>query len=181
MSQNWLVRHSPERGRRVTRSTIVYHGSCCTCCCCLHTAGALVGAFVGGGLRRQPDDPGFDPDHRIPGLHWLFDRLPRTQWVFWSNLLLILVMSVPVTAFFVGLQRPQEIPLTAAAAFVLAGPVYLLAAWLISLVRLVRWSRQPATHAEYWALHKTLAWALAGTVGGLLGIWLIWASMHGLS
>lgn len=181
MSQNWLVRHSPERGRRVTRSTIVYHGSCCTCCCCLHTAGALVGAFVGGGLRRPPDDPGFDPDHRIPGLHWLFDRLPRTQWVFWTSLVFILVASVPVTALFHGLQRPQEIPLTAAAAFVLAGPVYLLAAWLISLVRLVRWSRQPATRAEYWALHKALAWSLAGTIMGLVGIWLIWASRHGLS
>jgi len=181
MSQELLVRHSPERGRRATPSTIVYNGSCCTCCCCLHTAGALVGAFVGGGLRRRPDDSGFDPDHRIPGIHWLFDRLPRTQWVFWSTLVFLLVMSVPVTALFVGFRRPNEIPLTAVGAFVLLGPAYLLAAWLFSLVRLARWSRPPGTQPEFWALHKTLAGALVGAVVGLLGMLLILGIIRGLT
>jgi hypothetical protein len=181
MSNDLLVRHSPERGRGSTRATSVYHGCCCTCCCCLHTAGALVGAFVGGGLHRGADDPGFDPDHRLPGVHWLFDRLPRTQWIFWSSLVFVMLASVLVIGLLHGPQSPHEIPLAAGGAFVLLGPVYLPAAWLVSLVRLARWSRQPATRDEYRALHKTLAWALAGTVVGLLGIGLIWGIMQGLT
>lgn len=181
MSNDWLVRHSPERGRGTARSTVVYHGCCCTCCCCLHTAGALVGALAGGGLKRRPEDPGFDPQHRIPGVHWLFDRLPRTQWILWSNLLLILVISVIVVVPFQGLQRPQEIPLVAAASFVLLGPVYLLVAWLLSLARLAWWSRPPGTPSEYWALNKSFLWSLAGTVVGLLGMGLIWGIMQGLT
>ncbi|MFN8856372.1 MAG: hypothetical protein ACK50P_12455, partial [Planctomycetaceae bacterium] len=62
----------------------------------LHTVGAMLGALVGGGWRRSADDPGFDPQRTIPGVHWLFDRLPRTQWIFWTSLVGVIAATLPL-------------------------------------------------------------------------------------
>ena len=165
MPEDFFVHHPPERGRPTRRSVVVY--MCCTSCCCLHTAGALLGALLGGGLIRAPDDPGFDPERRIPVVHWLFDRLPRTQWLFWSSLVGVFVASLPVCVLLARGIGVGELPFVPLIAFVLFGPAYFLGAWLVSLVRLSRWSPQPATRNEFWALHKSLCWALIGSALGL--------------
>ena len=165
MPDDLIVHHPPERGTPTHRSVVVY--MCCTSCCCLHTAGALLGALLGGGLIRAPDDPGFDPERRIPVVHWLFDRLPRTQWLFWSSLVGVFVASLPVCVLLARGIGVGELPFVPLIAFVLFGPAYFLVAWLVSLVRLSRWSPQPATRNEFWALHKSLCWALIGSALGL--------------
>lgn len=168
-----MVRHLPERGRSSHRAVVVY--ACCTCCCCLHSVGALVGAFVGGGLKRPVADPGFDPERRIPMVHWLFDRLPRTQWIFWSSLVGVLMTTLPGVALVVGSQSSGggwnslgEGLLVSAFAHVLLGPVFLLLAWVVSLVRLAWRSERAAAPEEFWTLHKTMLWSLVGAMAGVV-------------
>ncbi|MFN7803729.1 MAG: hypothetical protein ACK5TO_06935, partial [Planctomycetaceae bacterium] len=165
MPDDLIVHHPPERGAPTRRSVVVY--MCCTSCCCLHTAGALLGALLGGGLTRRPDDPGFDPQRVIPGVHWLFDRLPRTQWIFWSSLLAVVGLSVPVSVWNLW-QRPiDDILLSTAILILLFGPGYILAAWLLGLIRLAMRPAGSVRSHEYWALHRSLGWALFGAVMGL--------------
>ena len=167
MPEDWIVRHPPERGRSTQRSVVVY--MCCTSCCCLHTAGALLGALLGGGLSRREEDPGFDPQHAIPGVHWLFDRLPRTQWIFWSSLMGVVGLSLPVVALMnmrsglIGI----EIVVIVLLVFAIFGPGYILVAWLLGVIRLaIRPAGTVASH-EYRALHRALGWSLFGALMGL--------------
>ena len=166
MPDDLVVRHPPERGRSSQRSVVVY--ACCTCCCCLHTVGALVGAFLGGGLKRAGNDPGFDPEHRIPGVHWLFDRLPRTQWVYWTSLFWVIVASFPIIALLVGSRNLGEFPIIAAGSFLMLGPAYLFGAWLLGVIRLGMRPDGTVRQHEFWALHKALLWAFLGMLLGLL-------------
>lgn len=160
-----LVHHPPERGRPTRRSVVV--SMCCTSCCFLHTAGALLGALLGGGLRRREDDPGFDPQRVIPGVHWLFDRLPRTQWIFWSSLLGVVGLSLPVWVSIFRNRPVLDTLVSIAVLIVGLGPGYLLAAWFVSLIRLAICPAGSVGSHEYWALHRTLGWALYGAVMGL--------------
>lgn len=172
MPDDLIVHHPPERGRPTRRSVVVY--MCCTSCCCLHTAGALVGALLGGGLSRRPDDPGFDPQRVIPGVHWLFDRLPRTQWIFWSSLAWVVGLSLPVLAWNLRDRELLDMLVTTAVVVLVLGPGYILAAWLVGWIRLaIRPAGSVASH-EYWALHRALGWALLGTVIGaiVMAVWL---------
>lgn len=168
-----VVRHLPERGRSSHRAVVVY--ACCTCCCCLHSVGALVGAFVGGGLKRPVADPGFDPNRRIPMVHWLFDRLPRTQWIFWSSVVGVVTVTVPVLALVLGsgglgggLSGVGDGFLVSAIVHALLGPVVPLLAWVVSLVRLAWRSERAAAPEEFWTLHKAMLWSLVGALAGVV-------------
>ncbi|MFN9372999.1 MAG: hypothetical protein ACK6D3_14055 [Planctomycetaceae bacterium] len=165
MPDDLIVHHPPERGAPTRRSVVVY--MCCTSCCCLHTAGALLGALLGGGLARRPDDPGFDPQRVIPGVHWLFDRLPRTQWTFWSSLLAVVGLSVPVWVWNLQTRPLEEIVVWTFVIVLVFGPGYVLAAWIVSLIRLAIGPAGSVGSHEYWALHRTLGWALFGAVMGM--------------
>jgi hypothetical protein len=165
MPDDLIVHHPPERGTPTRRSVVVY--MCCTSCCCLHTAGALLGALLGGGLTRRPDDPGFDPQRIIPGVHWLFDRLPRTQWIFWSSLVWVVGLSLPVWGWSFRNRPVHALLWETAILVVVFGPCYLLAAWLLGLIRLAIRPAGTVAPYEYWALHRALGWALFGAVMGV--------------
>ena len=98
----------------------------------------------------------------------MFDRWPRTQWIFWSSLGWVLLASLPVVALLHGLQRPSEIPLVAAAAAVMLGPVHLVFAWGLAVLRLWLQPTGSVQSHEFWALHRALGWSLLGGVIGLL-------------
>jgi len=165
MPDDFIVHHPPERGRSARSSVVVY--MCCTSCCCLHTAGALLGALLGGGLTRREEDPGFDPKYVIPGVHWLFDRWPRTQWIFWSSLFWVVALSLPVMVWSLKDRQILDMLVSAAVLFLVFAPGHILAAWLLGVIRLaIRPAGTVASH-EYWALHRALGWALFGTLMGL--------------
>lgn len=165
MSEELLIRHPPERHRPSPPGVTVYAGCCCLMI--LHTAGALVGAGLGGGWRRRPADLGFDPERKIPGLHWLFEWLPRTQWVFWSSLAGVVAATLPLCLVTGGLN-PIDMAADAAFLFLWFGPLYLLVAWLVSVIRL--WLRPAGTVPpdEFRALHRMLRGTVLGMVAGFL-------------
>lgn len=173
MREDLFTHHPPERGRQTRRSMVVY--ACSSTCCCLHSVGAFLGALVGGGLKRPSDDPGFDKDQRIPGVHWLFDRWPRTQWVFWTSLFALAVFSFPLILlkqWFDNNFIAGDL-LTLPALLLLYGPVYVFGAWFLSLFRLRMLPARSVASREYWALHRTLVGALVGTLLGWLLLWLL--------
>lgn len=166
MSPNAIIRHPPERDQSTRNNPVrLYAGACC--CCCLHTVGSLAGAFLGGGVTRPPGDCGFDPERRIPGVHWLFDRLPRTQWVFWSSLFWVIIASLPMILLLIRPTQPVAVFEFAGVYFVLLGPAYLVAAWLLGVLRLARLPAGLVQPREFWALHKTLGWSLFGAGLGI--------------
>lgn len=175
MPDDLIVRHPPERGRSSNHSVVVY--ACCSCCCCLHTVGALVGALLGGGLSRPGNDPGFDPEHRIPGVHWLFDRLPRTQWVYWTSLFWVILASFLIVALGVGSRNWNAFPIVAAGSFLMLGPVYCFGAWLLGVIRLGLRPAGSVQQSEFWALHRALYWAFLGMLLGFLIMVLIALSL----
>ena len=173
-----IVRHPSERGRTTQRSVVVY--ACSTCCCCLHTLGSLAGALVGGGFKRTAEDPGFDPERRIPMVHWLFDRLPRTQWIFWSSLVGVVFITVTVLWLLLGLTGLTggragltEGLVVALFSLAMGGPLVPVAAWVVSLIRLAFVTRGQEASEEFWLLHKMLLWSFVGTLAGLLVMGLI--------
>jgi len=89
MHDNLLTRHPAERGNHSRPEAIVYSGCCCLMY--LHTVGAVLGAFLAGGLRRSPEEP---PVYAVwqQRLPWtaLFRHLPNPQWLFWSSLVFLL-------------------------------------------------------------------------------------------
>ncbi len=166
MSPDRLIRPTPER-RQSTRAPIrLYAGACC-CCSCRHTMGSLVGAFLGGGITRPAGDPGFDPQRRLFGVPWLFDDLRRTQWVFWSSLGWVLGASLPMILWVARHENSAAVPLIAAVLFLLLGPLFLVAAWLLGVLRLARLPAGSVQPSEFRALHKTLGWSLFGAGLGI--------------
>jgi len=169
MPDDWMVRHPHERGGVTSRPVEV-----CTGCCCLaflHTAGALAGAWWGGGRKRPPGDPGFDPQYTLPGVHWLFDRWPRTQWIFWTSLPGVIAATIPL-CLLAGEFHPLEILAEVVHLFLYLGPAYFPLAWLVGVVRL--WL-QPAGSVladEYRALHRALLGSLIGMLLGFLVMFL---------
>lgn len=171
-----VVRHPQERSRLCRDSVRVY----AVACCCFNTGpaiGALVGALMAGGLRRSGDDPGFDPARRIPLVHWLFDRLPRTQWLFWSSLAGVAAF-VPLLYFHRQLSSDPamlwwglEYPFFITYLLLLFGSAYAVSAWLLACLRLW-WERFRAMTPsdlqgrEFEALHRMLGASLIGTVVG---------------
>lgn len=166
MSSELMIRHPPERNRVCRGSVRLYAGACC-CCSCLHTVGSVVGAFLGGGLTRPAGDPGFDPHRRIPGVHWLFDDLPRTQWVFWSSLFWVFAASLPVILLLAHRENSAAVPLVASVLFLLLGPLFLVGAWLLGVLRLARLPAGSVQPGEFRALHRTLGWSLFGAGLGI--------------
>ena len=168
-----MIRHPSERGRTSQRSVVVY--ACCSCCCCLHTLGSLAGALMGGGFKRTATDPGFDPERRIPMVHWLFDRLPRTQWIFWTSVVGVVFTTVAALSLLFGsggltgggpgLTEGLVVSLFSLA---LGGPLVPVVAWVISLIRLAFVTKDQQASEEFWMLHRMLLWSFAGTVAGLL-------------
>ena len=164
MPDDFIVRHPSERGRSAHRSVVVY--ACCTCCCCcLHTVGALAGALVGGGFQRPESDPGFDPERRIPFVHWLFDRWPRTQWVYWTSFFWVMIVAVPFIALYCR-EQPLQFPIAALVVYVLGGPGFVLGAWLLSLIRLALKPASAVAPDEFWAIHRMLLGGVLGTLAG---------------
>lgn len=177
MSSDPLMRHPPER-RQSTRDSVRLYA---VACCCLYQGpqwGALVGALLGGGLNRSADDPGFDPEGRIPGVHWLFDRLPRTQWLFWSSLCGVTAVVPLLVVLTDLLSRPASnllfYPLLAAVFLVELAPLYVFLAWLVAWIRLKLRRTDAAAEpvpaqfgpSEPRALHRTLGGGLLGTLIG---------------
>jgi hypothetical protein len=108
-------------------------------------------------------------------VHWLFDRLPRTQWIFWSSVVGVLAVTVPVLALVVvrgslasGLSEVRQGFLVSTIAHVMLGPVVPLLAWVVSLVRLAWRSERVGTPEEFWKLHKTMLWSLVGAIMGVV-------------
>ncbi|MFN6105623.1 MAG: hypothetical protein ACK5EA_14430 [Planctomycetaceae bacterium] len=138
LSDDFLVQHPAERGPSRQRAVVVY--ACCSCCCCLHTLGSLAGALYGGGFKRLASDPGFDRERRIPMVHWLFDWLPRTQWIFWTSLVgVVFVVTAGLAVLFgfsgltgggPGLTEGLVVSLFGLA---MLGPLVPVAAWVVSL------------------------------------------------
>lgn len=164
-----VVRHPQERSRLCRDSVRVYAVACC-CFAAGPAVGAFVGAWLGGGTKRPANDPGFDPERRIPGVHWLFDRLPRTQWVFWTSLAGV-AAAAPLIAIAPELvsqpfSRWQSYP----NAFVLLlfefPPIYAILAWILACLRLKWGWAQAVVPADFRALHRTLGGSLFGTLLG---------------
>ncbi|MFN9373001.1 MAG: hypothetical protein ACK6D3_14065 [Planctomycetaceae bacterium] len=89
MQDNLLTRHPAERGNHSRPEAIVYSGCCCLMY--LHTVGAVLGAFLAGGLRRSPEEPTVYARWQ-QSLPWtaVFRHLPNPQWLFWSSLVFLL-------------------------------------------------------------------------------------------
>lgn len=178
LSDHLMERHPAERGPSRQRSVVVY--ACCSCCCCLHTLGSLAGALYGGGFKRLASDPGFDRERRIPMVHWLFDRLPRTQWIFWTSLVgvvFLVTAGLAVLFGFGGLTGGgpglTEGLLVSLFGLAMLGPLVPVAAWVVSLIRLAFLTRGQDAADEFWLLHRMLLWSFVGALAGLLLMGLI--------
>ena len=113
MPDDLLTRHPAERGTTSRPEVVVYSGCCCLMY--LHTAGAVLGALLAGGLRRSPEDSSVYADwqQRIPWIHGLFRRLPNHQWLFWSSLVFVIPLCLAVL-FWLGYHTsPNDFPLIA--------------------------------------------------------------------
>jgi hypothetical protein len=100
-------------------------------------------------------------------VHWLFDRLPRTQWIFWSSLVWVVGLSLPVSGWNLRNRPLLDILMSTALLTVMLGPCYLLAAWLLGLIRLAIRPAGTVAPYEYWALHRALGWSLFGALMGI--------------
>lgn len=135
----------------------------------------MLGALVGGGWRRSADDPGFDPQRTIPGVHWLFDRLPRTQWIFWTSLVGVIAATLPL-CLLAGVLNPIDCLAEAAWAFLSLGPLYLVLAWLVGVIRLARQPSGTVGRHEFRALHRSLLGVIVGAAAGFLVIF-VWLGL----
>lgn len=192
--QALLTRHPPERGP--ARSPVVIYTGCC-CLMYLHSLGALLGAFLVGGVWRSPYESGvyFHQQQRIPLVHLVFQRLPNHQWLFWSSLVLVIPCCLPALVGlmiltypwiwpqvekFVGwniretfpqLNRPEWQVILAVfnlSAFIASFlPLMLVPAWILGWLRLNRRPPETVLDIEHKGLHKTI---LGAYVGGCLGL-----------
>ena len=107
-----LIRHPAERGP-VRPEVVVYSGCCCLMY--LHTAGAVLGALLAGGLRRSPEESSVYTDwqQRIPLMHGVFRRLPNHQWLFWSSFVSVIPLCLAVLVGISFYARPNDFPLIA--------------------------------------------------------------------
>jgi hypothetical protein len=113
-------------------------------------------------------------------VHWLFDWLPRTQWIFWTSLVgVVFVVTAGLAVLFgfsgltgggPGLTEGLVVSLFGLA---MLGPLVPVAAWVVSLIRLAFLTRGQDAADEFWLLHRMLLWSFAGTVAGLLVMGLI--------
>ena len=173
-----LCVHPPERGSRGRKYVVVY-SCCCCCCCCLHTVGGVVGAIAGAGFRADPNNQ-FDPEHRIPLVHWLFGRLPKVQWLYWTSFLIVIGLSFLVAPAWISLsghvpfgRSVLETPFYVGVAFILAGPAFQLAAGVVAAIRLAVPRTPPVGSDQWWALGKVMLWTLVGTLIGIAVMFLL--------
>lgn len=158
-----IQRHPPERRQR-QKEYVVLYSCCCCCCCCLHTLGGAIGAALGGNYSPQlgPTAPGSR-------------RFPSSQSLYWTSLLIVFVLFLVVGAGFMALlESPSEIPealvelsLVEVGGFILAGPLWLLAACVVTALRIALRRDLPA-RGEYWRSLRRIA--LGIFLGSLTGI-----------
>lgn len=173
MSDELLIRHPPER-----RPTTPREVTLCVGCCSLYTIGALLGAYLGGGLRRPAEAPPFDPDHRIPLVRRFFVGLPDNQWYFWTSLagvslVAALVQPVGILQTVSGLRHPRDAFVLGMLLLVLGGPVYGLVAWLVASLWMSLRPAGSVTRADWDNHYRALLWAFLGTLLGLIAIVLL--------
>ena len=173
MPEDLLIRHPSERRPPAPREVTL-----CVGCCSLYTIGALVGAYLGGGLRRPPDAPPFDPGHRIPLVRRLFVGLPNNQWYFWSSwagvfLVAALVQPVVIRHTLSGLRDWREAFVVGILWLVLGAPAYGLVAWLVASLWMSLRPAGSVTTAEWNHHYRALLWAFLGTLLGLIAMVLL--------
>lgn len=154
-SQDPIQRHPPERRDR-KKDCILFYSCCCCCCCCLHTIGAAIGATRGINYCSKLD-PFASHARGVPSIRFLYD----------TSLLIVFAL---VTCGFMLLLGPSE-PFVEKIAFVLgsfvlAGPLWLLAASVVMAVRLAIRQDLPSK-AEYWmALRRVTVYSVIGCIVG---------------
>ncbi|MFN8858093.1 MAG: hypothetical protein ACK50P_21160 [Planctomycetaceae bacterium] len=195
MPDDLIVRHPPERGGSTSRAVLV-----CSGCCCLmylHSVGALLGAFLAGGVRRSRQESSvyFDLQQRIPLVHAVFRRLPNQQWLFWSSLVLVIPLCVPLVVglitsiesssyewwkyvgWDIGVMFPKALvdqippwiglPIALSALTLSFLPFIFLPAWCLGWIRLNRRPADTVTAGEREGLRNMLAGAMLGVLWGL--------------
>lgn len=177
MPDDLIVHHPPERGTPTRRSVVVY--MCCTSCCCLHTAGALLGALIGG-LNTPQANPESAPEPQ-PSTVECSDRRPRVRRVFWTSLTVVLFATGPLLCVWAmngglddgtssrGGRLPLDVGLLGSFAMhVIFGPLFLIAAWMVSLARLAFLAKPRGNNEEFQGLQKILVYTMFGTAFGLM-------------
>ena len=197
MPDDLIVRHPPERGRSAPRPTLVYSGCCCLMY--LHTVGAVLGAFLAGGIRRSPEELSVyqESQQRIPFMHRVFGRLPNSQWLFWTSLVCVIP---PCLAAIVGLAykaspgdwpliqkyvtwdlgvifpRGFQPPMLIGLAIVMTAvalsflPLMCIPAWILGRIRLSWRPRGVDSSVERRGLLHMLMGAVVGAAVGLLAM-----------
>ena len=173
MPEDLLIPHPSQRHRPAPREVAL-----CVGCCSLDTIGALVGAYLGGGLRCPPDAPPFDPEHRIPPVRRFFVGLPNNQWYFWTGLagvFLVAALVQPVVILHTtsGLRDWREAFVVRILWLVLTGPAYGLVAWLVASLWMSLLPAGAVTTTEWTNHSRALLWAFLGTLLGLIAVILL--------
>lgn len=173
MPDQLLIRHPPERRPSPPREVTL-----CVGCCSLYTIGALLGAYLGGGLRRPPDALPFDPEHRIPLVRRFFIGLPNNQWYFWLSLAgvwLVAAMIQPLVILktITGLRNPRDAFVIGILLLVLGGPLYGLVAWLVASLWMTLRHAGSVTRTDWDNHYRALLWAFLGTLLGLIAMVLL--------
>lgn len=201
MPNDLLVRLPPERGRSTDRAVLVYTGCCCLMY--LHTAGAVLGALLAGGLRRSPDESCVYADwqQRIPWISLIFRRLPNHQWLFWSSLVFVIPLCVGVVVGIGYHTAPSDFPLIAkyvtwdlasmfpnrleglpGIVFVIVAifalvmsflPAMFIPAGILGMIRLLRRTPDPETAEELQGLLRMVVGGLGGVCLGLAAMYVL--------
>jgi hypothetical protein len=166
-----LQRHPPERRERQARGVMLY-SCCCCCCCCLHSFGAAIGAALGGNYRGGTNP--FAESLLPSATQEPPRRMPSTQGIYWTSLLIAIVLSLVVAIGWSlmesGTTRTPRIPellLGMGFLFILTAPAWFLAALPIMAVRI---AVDPGTRADsryWWSLGRITLGIVLGTLGGI--------------
>ena len=150
-----IQQHPPERRQRKKNYVILY-SCCCCCCCCLHTIGAAIGAVRGINYYSKLDLSG-PGARKVPSIRFLFD----------TSLLIVFALVTVGLMLWLGDNNLAEGLTIVLGSFILAGPLWLLAASVVMAVRLAMRHDLP-TKAQYWkALGRVTWYTLLGCIIGI--------------
>ena len=160
VTDGMIQKHPSERGGRRQRYVVLY-SCCCCCCCCLHSIGGAIGVLAAGGFEPIQSSAESKPGLSIQGLYWT------------SFLITILLGAVGFAVYceinpnFV--RRGGGLVSNLGVSLLLFGPIWLLAAGIVSAFRLRIRKDLPDAEKCWKKLGQIVAMSILGSIiGGII-------------